>query len=452
MHRPHHTREKRPARSGGGTLPRLVACVLHIEDNPVNRLLVRKLLSAAGHEVIDAETGLEGIRLAEAQKPDLVLVDINVPDLDGYEVTLRLRGMPSMQGKPIVAITAEGDRETSLAMGADGLIQKPIDAPRFAETIAKYLAGHSDRGDRAADDAQILRSRSQKLVERLEQTVTDLSEANRQLEENARLRQMFLQNLSHEFATPMTPVVGYLRLVLDEEAGPLTPLQRKCLESIHTSTQKLRSLIDTLLDVSHLETGRLHLFDRDYDFATVVTRAITETDLRFKQAGVQLFRETASEKLPARGDPDKLRRALVHILDNAVKFSPRGSEAAVRVRELGSPHTDDWRYEFVVADNGPGVSPAAMHQIMQPFFQVDGSRTRAHGGVGLGLAYARNVAEALGGGIELQSPPQMLVAGRQLAGTAIRLTVHPEPPRRESLTGTHPNPNAVAGSGSGHDR
>lgn len=419
-----------------------VACVLHIEDNPINRLLVRKLLSAAGHEVIDAESGLEGIRLADSLKPDLVLVDINVPDLDGYEVTLRLRGMPSMQGKPIVAITAEGDRETSLAMGADGLIQKPIDAKRFAETIAKYLAGHSDRLDRPGDDAQILRSRSQKLVERLEQSVTDLSAANRQLEENARLRQMFLQNLSHEFATPMTPVVGYLRLLLDEEAGPLTPLQRKCLESIHTSTQKLRSLIDTLLDVSHLETGRLHLFDRDYDFAQVAARAMTETDLRFKQAGVLLLREIGSgaEKLPARGDPDKLRRALVHILDNAVKFSTRGSETAVRVRELGSPHTDDWRYEFLVADNGPGVSAASMDQIMQPFFQVDGSRTRTHGGVGLGLAYARAVAEALGGGIEVQSPPQMLIAGKQLAGTAIRLTVHPEPPRRESLTGTHPAP------------
>jgi signal transduction histidine kinase len=362
--------------------------------------------------------------LAEAQQPDLVLVDINVPDLDGYEVTLRLRGMPSMQGKPIVAITAEGDRETSLAMGADGMIQKPIDVQRFSEVIDKYLAGHSDRVDRATDDAQILRSRSQKLVERLEQTVTHLSEANRQLEEHARLRQMFLQNLSHEFATPMTPVVGYLRLLLDEEAGPLTPLQRKCLESIHTSTQKLRSLIETLLDVSHLETGRLHLFDRDYDFTAVVNRAISETDLRFKQTGIQLHREITPEPLPARGDPDKLRRALVHILDNAVKFSARGSEVAVRVRAIGAVHTADSRYEVVVADDGPGVSAASLDQIMQP--------------LGLGLAYARNVAEALGGGIEVQSPPEVLIAGRKLGGTSIRLSVNPQPPRREAQTGTMP--------------
>lgn len=419
-----------------------MARVLHIEDNPVNRLLVRKLLDAAGHEVFDAETGLEGIRLAEVHKPDLVLVDINIPDLDGYEITLRLRGMPWMQGKPIVAVTAEGDRETSLAVGADGLIQKPFNAAHFPELIAQYLAGHTERSDRHADDARILRSRSQKLVERLEQSVKDLSQANRQLEENARLRQMFLQNLSHEFATPMTPVVGYLRLLLDEEAGPLTPLQRKCLESVHTSTQKLRSLIDTLLDVSHLETGRLHLFDRDYDFAAVVTRALEETEMRFKQAGVQVQREIPSGPLPARGDPDKLRRAMVHILDNAVKFSSRGSVVALSVRAIAEAGSEDRRYELIVADDGPGISENAKDQIMQPFFQVDGSRTRSHGGVGLGLAYARNVAEALGGGIEVQSPPAGPVAGRSLGGTAIRLTVSPQPARRDSVPGTQAAPHA----------
>jgi signal transduction histidine kinase len=240
---------------------------------------------------------------------------------------------------------------------------------------------------------------------------------------------MFLQNMSHEFATPMTPVVGYLRLLLDEEAGPLTPLQRKCLESIHTSTQKLRSLIDTLLDVSHLETGRLHLFDRDYDFANVASRAVAEADTRFKQAGIQLVCEEVPANLPARGDPDKLRRAMVHILDNAAKFSARGSEVAVAVRRVG---TDEARYEFVVADDGPGISATAKHQILEPFYQVDGSRTRTHGGVGLGLAYARHVAEALGGSIEVQSPPQKPVAGRTLSGTAIRLLVHSSPQRRES--------------------
>src|SRR5580693_344921 len=119
--------------------------VLHIEDDPRNRLLVRKLLAADGHEVIDAADGLEGVRLAIAQRPDLVLVDLNIPGLDGYEVTLRLRGEAALRGVPIIAITAEGDKETSFAVGCDGFVQKPIDARQFAAQVANYIRGHRER-------------------------------------------------------------------------------------------------------------------------------------------------------------------------------------------------------------------------------------------------------------------------------------------------------------------
>ena len=118
-----------------------MARILHIEDDAANRLLVRKLLQNAGHEVIDAVDGLEGVRLAVGDPPDLVLVDINIPGLDGFEVTLRLRGEPKLTGVPIIAITAEGNRETSLAVGCDGFLQKPIDARSLPATIGKYLKG-----------------------------------------------------------------------------------------------------------------------------------------------------------------------------------------------------------------------------------------------------------------------------------------------------------------------
>ncbi len=413
-----------------------VATVLHIEDDPANRLLVRKLLAAAGHEVVDAESGLEGIRLAEARKPDIVLVDIDVPDLDGYEVTLRLRGMPAMQGTPIVAITAEGDRETSLAVGADGFIEKPIDARKFPATVQRFLSGHSERRRPSDPGDDVLRSRSQKIVERLERKVVELSEANNRLEELARLRREFLQNLSHEFATPMTPVVGYLRLLLNEELGPLAPLQRKTVESINNSTKKLRTLIDTLLDVSHLESGRLHIYERDYDFGEVADRALAETRDLFAEAGTTVVREQPPGEMPARGDPDKLRRAMIHILDNAAKFTPRGSEVAVAVQRAAAPDpaTGTTRYELVVVDSGPGISARDRERILQPFFQVDGTRTRSYGGVGLGLAFSRHVAEAMGGGIEVTSPPELEVAGRKLPGTAFVLSVDPEGPKRNSAT------------------
>jgi signal transduction histidine kinase len=401
-----------------------MARVLHIEDDPNNRRLVQKLLGAAGHEVIEAEGGVEGIQLARDSQPDLVLVDINIPDLDGYEVTLRLRGIPTLQDVPIVAITAEGDRESTLAVGCDGFIAKPIDAAHFADTIAQFLGGHREWADGASDT--LLRERTQKIVERLEKKIVELSETNQRLEDVARLRREFLQNVSHELATPMTPVVGYLRLLLNEELGPLTDLQRKCLGSIETSTQRLRSVVDTLLDVSSLETGRMHYYTREYDFRAVCNKAIDEIRSKLDDRDVTLVERIPDKPMPALGDPDKLLRAMSHVLDNACKFTPTGGEVAVEVRAEG-----DDEYSFEVADSGPGVRPEHIARIMEPFYQVDGSVTRDHGGVGLGLAFARRVTEALGGGIEISSPPAGAVAERQLSGTLVELRVSRSPERPE---------------------
>jgi signal transduction histidine kinase len=294
--------------------------------------------------------------------------------------------------------------------------------------VGRYLSGHSERrrDSDPVDDA--LRTRSQKIVERLERKVVELSEANKQLEDGARLRREFLQNLSHEFATPMTPVVGYLRLLLNEEVGPLTPLQRKSVESINNSTRKLRNLIDTLLDVSHLETGRMHVWEREYDFGVVADKALAETKDQFAESGITLVLERAADAMPGRGDPDKLRRAMIHVLDNAVKFTPRGSDVAVAVRRGSVLGSRPERYEFAVVDSGPGISEHDRERIMQPFFQVDGSKTRSHGGVGLGLAFSRSVAEALGGDLRVTSPPDIEIARRTLTGTAFVLSVSARKP------------------------
>lgn len=400
-----------------------MAKILHIEDDPTNRLLVRKLLSVAGHEVIEAEGGVEGIRLAREHSPDLILVDLYMPDLDGYEVTLRLRGIPALAGVPIVAITAEGDREISLAVGADGFLEKPIDATRFARQIARFLRGHRERG--VGRQSQQLRIAGQRIVERLERNVVELSEANAKLEELMRLRREFLRNLSHELATPMTPIVGYLNLLLGEELGPINPMQAKGLRAVQDSSERLRGLIDTLLDVSSLETGQMHLYHRGYDFGAIAARAIELVRPRLEARGLELHVEPAPAGLEAMGDPDKLRRAMVHVLDNAAKFSPEGGQVAIGI-DRGE--AEGGTYELRVADDGPGVAEEERSKVFGEFYQVDGSVTRQYGGVGLGLAFARRVAEALGGTVILHSPPEHEIAGCTLAGTEVVLRVAVTPP------------------------
>src|ERR1700753_568253 len=167
-----------PAKVEG--IPKPMPTILHIEDAPANRLLVRKLLPVAGIDVVDAQDGLEGIRRACELRPSLVLVDIAIPGLDGYEVTLRLRAEPALANVPIVAITAEGSRDTSLAVGCDGFLQKPIDARSFADKLRGYLEG---RRESTSPDAtgQHLRLQSQRIVSHLEEKIAELSAANQRL-------------------------------------------------------------------------------------------------------------------------------------------------------------------------------------------------------------------------------------------------------------------------------
>jgi two-component system cell cycle response regulator DivK len=127
-----------------------LATVLYIEDNPENRTLVRRVLEAEGYRVIEAENGAQGLNHLQSESADLVLVDINLPEMDGYEVTTRIKQMPATAGVPVIAMTAnvmKGDREKTLAAGCDGYIPKPIDIDSLPGQIAKFLRKNNERHD-----------------------------------------------------------------------------------------------------------------------------------------------------------------------------------------------------------------------------------------------------------------------------------------------------------------
>jgi len=396
--------------------------ILHIEDDPANRLLVRKLLTSEGMHVVDAETGLEGVRRALDIRPDLVLIDLNIPDLDGYEVALRLRGDPATAGTPLVAITAEGDRDTSLAVGCDGFIAKPIQARRFADEVRAYLSGRRERPSQPADGR--LRAQSEKIVRHLEEKVAELVSANERLRTMDKLRKEFYRNVSHELSTPLTPIVGYLSMLLNDELGPLNKQQQKALRAVDDCTKRLRGQIDNLLDITGMETGRIRFVHKDYDFLDTTRRAIAQLADRVADAGIELVEELPRGPLPAWGDADRLGRAIQQVLDNAAKFTPRGGQVGVRVRALSTGH-----YEVYIADSGPGIPAEQIERIFEPFFQVDGSPTRQFGGVGVGLALARRVAQALGGDIRATPRATDPISGTRFSGAGVQLVIAQRAPQ-----------------------
>jgi signal transduction histidine kinase len=402
--------------------------ILHIEDDPANRLLVRKLLASSGYEVIDAADGIDGIRKACSELPDLVLVDIAIPGLDGYEVTLRLRSEPALRNVPIVAITAEGNRDTSLSVGCDGCLQKPIDAQSFPDVIHSYLRGRRDQTSPNLMRKH-LRLQGQRIVSHLEDKISELEAANARLIEMDRARREFYRNVTHELATPMTPIVGYLKLLQHGELGDVVPAQEKALRAMDDCVQRLRGIVDNLLDVTGLETGRLRFIYHEYDFGQVVRQAIERRSPMIQQHGCRLVVDVPRTGLRGWGDAERLERAVDHLLDNAAKFTPKGGSIGIRVRRLATGH-----FELCVVDTGPGVAPGNLERLFDPFVQGDGSPTRAHGGTGVGLAVVRGIARGHGGEARCVSPAAEMIADVRFRGAAFYLVV----PERASNAAASP--------------
>lgn len=395
-------------------MPRL----LHIEDDPANRLLVRKLLKPAGFEVVEAFDGLEGVKKATEGHYDLVLVDIAIPGLDGYEVTLRLRSEEALKDVPIVAITAEGSRNTSLSVGCDGFLQKPIDARSFVRTLEGYLKGQKE-GLSPEKSGEHLRAQSQRIVGHLEEKVAALSAANERLVELDQARKEFYRNISHELSTPMTPIVGYTKLLRDQELGELNPSQLKAVGAIGSCVDRLRLLIDNLLDVTGIETGRLRFADQPFDLLECIQEAISQdAALRESQRQRLLVRLPEKRSLTASGDRGRVTRAIAQLLENASKFSPPGATIGLTLDEdaLGA-------FEVSVSDQGPGIAPGLQSRVFEPFFQIDGSPTRAQGGTGVGLAVARGVARGHGGDLTLLSPCEVTIEGESFTGCCFRFSL-----------------------------
>ena len=228
--------------------------ILYIEDNPESRTLVRNVLEARGFDVLEASDGIAGIDLAISAHPDLILCDIEMPGIDGYETATRLRSYRGLDGCPIVVLTSHGDRGLSLSIGCDGYIEKPIDVEKFPGQLREFLKGKREKV-KTTEERRYLREYSQSLVERLEATVRELTAANSRLRAAARSKTEFMQNLSHELATPLTPITGYLKILKSGKTGTLTEPQQKILESMTLSAERLSRTIDNLVDFATLESG-----------------------------------------------------------------------------------------------------------------------------------------------------------------------------------------------------
>lgn len=351
--------------------------ILVIDDNAANRALARATLEDEGYEVIVAETGAEGLRVFEHEKPDCVLLDVRMPGMDGLAVCTRIRSLPGGAETPVVFLTAARDVDTfdrALQAGADDFLTKPVLPTELVLRVQAALK---------------LRRMGAELREHYELVRRQRDDLMRMQLQKERLTAFVV----HDLKNPVNSMDLHAQIVLRDRS--LSPTSRTSAQQIRDEARALLRLIVNLLDISKSEEAALVPRYDDVDLAALTIQITDAFDLRARAAGVTL--ERAIEVSVVRADPDLLRRTLENLLDNAIRHAPENT--AVRLTVIAR----DGDVEIHVADAGPGIPAEMREKIFERFVQIEGSEHATRSGRGLGLAFCKLAVEAHGGRIWVEA-------------------------------------------------
>lgn len=354
--------------------------LLLVDDSEASLYAKSRVLRQAGFEVLEATTGAETLRLLQERRPRLVVLDVRLPDMDGWELCQRIKADPETSSVLVLQTSAtfvsEADTVRSLEGGADACLTEPIEPPVLVATVRSLLR------TRVAEDA--LRD----ALGREQAARTAAEAANRAKDE-------FLATLSHELRSPLGGILMWVALL---RSGRLDPARvQHVLEAIERSARLQVRLIDDLLDVSRIISGKMVLDVTQVDLRAAIEGAVESVRTAAEAKGVTLRSTIEPEAGPLAGDPARLQQVIWNLLSNAVKFTPRDGTVDVRVARRDS------QVEISVADTGQGIEPAFLPHVFERFRQADSSSTRRHSGLGLGLAIVRHLVELHGGSVEAQS-------------------------------------------------
>jgi signal transduction histidine kinase len=371
------------------------ARLLVVDDEENLRITTSAILENEGYVVDTAASGDEAIGLLSTSDYDLVLTDLHMEHGEGLVVLNEIR-----RNAPLtisVVLTGFASVESAIAAlqeGAYDYLVKPCDIEAMKHTIRRgvehrrlMLAEQKAR----ADLEQLNLDLERRIIER----TAELTRLNAELAEANRAKDVFLATLSHELRTPLTPVVGWIKLLRSGNLDSKSVAQ--ALDAIERNAWLQARLIDDLLDTSRIATGKLQFEPRPADLNHAVKAALETVRTLASSRNIELAVRQSATTLVVMGEPVRLQQVVWNLLSNAIKFSETGGQVTI------TTETDGVEARLVVADTGVGISPDFLPHVFDRFRQADGSTSRRHGGLGLGLAIADALAKMHGGRLKAES-------------------------------------------------
>jgi signal transduction histidine kinase len=378
--------------------------ILIIDDDAGDRAILGDLLAAYGHAVATAGSGAEGLRLARMLQPDLIILDVMMPDLDGFAVCAQLRADQATAEVPIIMATALDDRQSRLRcldVGADEFLTKPVDSAELrvrVNAIARVNRYRRLLDERARAEREI-RQLNAELEQRVADRTAELSEANAHLRELNAFKDNLVATTSHDLRSPLGGIQNLAEVLLMEQMN-LSDDARGLVQHIFDDAQHLIAMVSDMLDLSRLEAGKVELDPIALRVSDVARRSLDalKASAEAKTIDVELAVEPGEPLVSA--DPIKLSRIMNNLLSNALKFTPAGGQIKVTV---GPEPSGAY---IRVADTGLGIPAGALPRLFEKFHQIHGRGTAGERGSGLGLAIVRQLVDLHGGAIEVASEEQ----------------------------------------------
>nr|WP_249153613.1 response regulator [Janthinobacterium lividum] len=421
-----------------------------VEDSPTQAERLRRLIQSLHYNARVAANGQLALAAIRERKPHLVLSDIVMPEMNGYDLCRAIKSDPTLRDIPVILVTSLNDPKDiirGIECGADNFIRKPYAEDYLLNRISHMLMNQKLRknqnveigialylGDQKhfinAERQQILdllistyeqavqvngelQARERQVIElnmRLAHHAAELETINREialknleLAEASRMKSAFIANMSHELRTPLNAIIGFTGALLMKLPGPLTSDQDKQLNTIRASARHLLSLINDILDVAKIEAGKLTLSIEPVHCQELMADVADTLRPLAQQKGLALEMALGEAgQPPAIIDTDRraLTQILINLLNNAIKFTEQGT---VRISLSQRDEDGVLVTEMSIADSGAGIKEEDQAKLFQAFSQLDSTSTRHVEGAGLGLYLCQNLANAIGGALFFNS-------------------------------------------------